>query len=218
MDKDILIYVLGYVSAIGTLVPFLFGIFRYKYLKPEYKWILLLFGLGSLTELISRIYANLINPNNVWIFNVYQILETILIIVFYSKMTKVKSKKRLLLIFTLLFTAISIHHILNTEISRLNDLSLSIESIVVVLLTILNFHSILKNQIYTNILAAPIFWINSGFLIFFSGNLFLHIFSKYLQEYALNAFFELWVFHSIFNIILYTLISIGLWKTKTSQI
>jgi hypothetical protein len=218
LDKNILIYVLGYVSAFGTLVPFLFAIFRYKYLKSEHKWLLLLFGLGSLTELVSRIYANIVSPNNVWLFNIYQILETTIIIIFYSMLTQVKLKKRLLYLFIILFTIVSVYQISNIGYARLNDLSFSIESIIVVLLTILNFHSILKKQVYTNILNAPIFWINSGFLIFYFGNLFLHIFSKYLQVHAINAFFELWVFHSMFNIILYILISIGFWKTKKSQI
>ncbi len=199
-------------------MPFLFGIFRYKYLQVQLKWIFLLFGLGSLTELVSFIYKTLVNPNNVWIFNFYQILETTIIIIFYSMLTQVKLKKRLLYLFIILFTIVSVYQISNIGSARLNDLSFSIESIIVVLLTILNFHSILKKQVYTNILNAPIFWINSGFLIFYFGNLFLHIFSKYLQAHAINAFFELWVFHSIFNIILYILISIGFWKTKKSQI
>ncbi len=199
-------------------MPFLFGIFRYKYLQVQLKWIFLLFGLGGLTELVSFIYKTLVNPNNVWIFNIYQIIETTIIIIFYSMLTQVKLKKRLLYLFIILFTIVSVYQISNIGSVRLNDLSFSIESIIVVLLTILNFHSILKKQVYTNILNAPIFWINSGFLIFYCGNLFLHIFSQYLQAHAINAFFELWVFHSMFNIILYILISIGFWKTKISQI
>ena len=218
MNKDIFIQIISWASAIGTSIPLFLGVLRYRYLQNPLKWIVLLFGIGSLTELLSLIYATSINPNNVWIFNIYQILETTIIIIFYSMLTQVKLKKRLLYLFIILFTIVSVYQISNIGYARLNDLSFSIESIIVVLLTILNFHSILKKQVYTNILNAPIFWINSGFLIFYFGNLFLHIFSKYLQVHAINAFFELWVFHSMFNIILYILISIGFWKTKKSQI
>lgn len=219
MDKNISIYILGYISAIGTIIPFLFGLFRFKYLKPEYKLILVIFGLGSITELASRLYATYINPSNIWIFNIYQVLETILIIGFYLNITTSRLKKRALVIFAFIFVIISISQILKNKLSVLNDLSFSIESVLVVILSILSFHSILKRQIYTNILAAPLFWINSSFLLYYSGNLFLHLFSKFLLEHALYAFFELWgVWHSLLNIGFYILISIGLWKTKTSQI
>ena len=219
MDKNIFIYILGYISAIGTIIPLIFGAFRFKYLNREYSIILILFGIGTLTELASRVYSSMINPNNIWIFNIYQIMETNLIIAFYSSVTKNKIKKIILLLFAIIFSAISTYHLFTTKSNMLNDTSFSTESVIVVLLAILTFNSILKKQIYTNILAAPLFWFNSAFLLFFSGNLFLHIFSKYLQEHALYAFFELWgVWHSSLNIIFYILISIGFWKTKTSQI
>jgi hypothetical protein len=79
----------------------------------------------------------------------------------------------------------------------------------------LTFNFIIKDQKYNNILTAPIFWINSAFLFYFGGNMFLHLFSDYLQEHALSTFYELWgLWHSSLNIIFYTLISIGFWKTR----
>ena len=219
VDKNIVIYILGYISAIGTIIPLIFGILRFKYLNRKYFIILILFGIGTLTELATRVYSSIINHNNIWIFNIYQIIETILIIAFYSSVTKNKIKKNILLLIAIIFSGISIYHIFTNKSNMLNDSSFSTESVIVVLLAILTFNSILKKQIYSNILAAPLFWFNSAFLLFFFGNLFLHIFSKYLQEHALYTFFELWgIWHSSLNIIFYILISIGFWKTKISQI
>jgi hypothetical protein len=210
--------ILGNISAYGILFPLLLAIIRYKYLSKSLKFIFALFIAGALTEIASEIYINFIGDNNLWLLNSYQILETIIIVLFYYSLTNNKPKQIVILLFIMSFVFISIFYFLKVKSNSLNNFPYTVEAIAIIALVLLSFHSIFKKQIYSNLLNAPVFWVNSAFLIFFSGNIYLYLFSKYLQEHALNAFFEIWVFHSILNIIFFILISIGLWKTKKSQI
>ncbi len=174
-------------------------------------------AFSILTELTSFLYAYLFRAQNIFILNSSVIIETLLICLFYYTIILNKWFKIIIIQALFFFIILSVQQIIVTSKGSLSYVSLTVESIIIVILSILTFHDLLKNAIYSNILSAPVFWINSGFLLFFSGNLLLHLFSHYLQEYAEKAFYELWGFHSILNIILYLFISIAFWKTKTSR-
>ena len=220
MENSTSIYtILGYISAFSTLIPFIFGIVFYRNSETTLRIATILFGLGLFTEIFCRIYATFINPNNIWLFNVYQLIETILISAIYYTWFKNKLLRYALLIFCSLFIVIAVNEQISSGTKTLNSLSLSIESIAVILFSFITFFLFLKESLQVNILSVPFFWFNTAFLIYFTCNIFLHLFSQYLQEHALYTFYELWgLWHSLSNITFYTLISIGFWKTRKSQI
>ena len=220
METKSSVYLLfGNISAYGIIIPLGIAIYRLKHLSTSEKLIFLLFLLGAITELTSEIYINFISKNNLYILNTYQIIETVVIALFFFKLTENKLKKASLVIFISSFVVIGAYHLYTNGNKTLSNLCLTIESLAIISFVLLTFHSIFKKEIYTNLLAAPLFWFNSGFLFYFAGNLYLHLFSQYLIAHAQYAFFELWgLWHSLFSIIFYILISIGLWKTKKSQI
>jgi len=220
LEKGTSIYfILGYASAIGTVIPVCVGFIRRKFLDFDSKLIFILFILGTLVEILSRLYSNYISKNNILFFNIYQILETGVITTYYYRLIPNKYFKNIILFTLLIFMLYSSLIVYSNHSNALNSFSFTIESIVFAFLATLQFHYLLKYPRYHNIISAPIFWVNSAFLLYFSGSLFLHLFSQYLISHAQYAFFELWgLWHSILSLIFYTLISIGLWKTKTSQI
>lgn len=57
----------------------------------------------------------------------------------------------------------------------------------------------------------PIFWLNAGALMYFSGNLFLFIFSNYLLFEPHRVLRESWALHAAFLMVYYVLIAIGIW-------
>jgi hypothetical protein len=208
---------LAYFSSFITILPFIIAYFRKTYLTKEQKLLWALIAISILTEIIGNISVFCFNSkNNILLFNLYTIIETILISTYYYFIIPNRYWKSLIFIISVLISTYSISQLLPTKVTSLNSISLTTESLMIVVFSILTFHNILKYPKYLNLLSAPIFWINSAFLLFFSGNLFLHLFSQYLQEHGLAAFYELWaLWHSLLNILFYTLISIGFWKTKT---
>lgn len=176
--------------------------------------ILTLLSISLLTEIVSLILILYFKTSNIVLYNYFILIETILLY-FYFGHIQSNIIRLISTIFLIFFILISSYELVINSIKSMNAVSFTLQSIYSIVFSLLAFHHILKEQKYNNILKASVFWINSAILLFFTGNLFLHLFSKYLQEHALNAFFELWAFHSFFNIVFYSLISIGLWKTKT---
>ena len=210
--------ILAYIASAFTIIPFIIALLHRNYLSKEFKILWLLVTCSLLTEITSSILVFIFKTSNVQLFNCYIIIETIIISLFYVSIIENKLWRILFSVFCASFSIYSSVQLITSSIKTLDYVFLTVESLMVILFSIVAFHNILKFSKYNSLLSAPIFWINSAFLLFFSGNLFLHLFSQYLQEFAQKAFYELWGFHSLFNIIFYSLISIAFWKTKTSQI
>lgn len=210
--------ILSYLSAIILLIPVCIGIIRFRFIKEKHLLIFLSILISLFTEIISFILIKFFNQSNILLYNGYIIVETVLLFLYYLKYLENNLLKSITKFIAFIFVVVSVFEIIMNKKGAMSDISFTFESIFIIMLTIITFHYLIKSQIFSNILSAPIFWINSGLLLFFAGNLFLHLFSQILQEFAQKAFYELWGFHSILNIILYSLISIGFWKTKTSQI
>ena len=206
-----------YFSAAMLLLPVFFGFFRLKHLIKNYLFVLILVVVSLIVEIISYTIIKYFNSSNIVLYNIYMIIETLLISAFYFSYVDKKSLKITILIITSMFITASIIELIIQKKNTMSEISLTFEALFAISMAVITFHQILQKQLYLNILKAPILWINSGFLLFFAGNLFVFLFSKFLHEFAQKAFYEIWGFHSILNIILYILISIGFWKTKTSQ-
>ncbi len=209
---------LGQISAVSTLIPFVTAFIRKNNLSKELKILWFLIICSIITEIAGLILAFVYIVNNAHIFNIYVIIETLLISSFYYFVIQNRIWKLICIFLAIMFSVFAIIQLFLNPVKTLNNLTLTTESLMVIIFSVITFHYLIKYPKYKNILSTPIFWINSAFLLYFSGNLFLHLFSHFLTEYAQKAFLELWGFHSVFNIIFYTLISIGFWKTKTSQI
>jgi hypothetical protein len=192
------------------------GMMNLHYFGKSEKIIFVYLVIALVTEISTFIYEYLFNSENMLIINSYVIIEMATICLFYFYTLSYKRFRFIILAIITLFILFSIFQ-MALERKGISNISLTFESIIIIVLSILLFNDLLINTRYSNILSAPIFWINSGFLLFFSGNLILHLFSQFLQTYAQKALYELWGFHSVLNIILYILISIGFWKTRTLQ-
>lgn len=210
------IYILfAYISSFSTLFPFSIAFISRRYLQREHKTLWLLVSCSILTEIISYILIFMFKTGNVSLFNFYIIIETILISSYYFLISRNKLFKICISIFNIWFISYAIIVLATIHDKTLNNVLLTTQSLIVIASSITTFNSIIKEQKYNNILSAPVFWINTAFLFYFGGNMFLHLFSNYMQEYALYTFYELWgLWHSSLNIIFYILISIGFWQIK----
>jgi hypothetical protein len=151
--------------------------------------------------------------NNMFVFHIYTVVEFTFISIFYMKIVSSERLKNAIIVLILLFLGVAIFDYINNK-DKMDDLSTTTESIIVMLFSILGFSYMLRNPVQSRVVAIPLFWFNTAFLIYFAGNLFLFIFSSYFQSHFQRQFYELWGIHSIVSIIFYLLISTGFWKTK----
>lgn len=210
--------ILSYVSAYFSIIPLIIGLYRFRFLKDHVKIILFLVVFATLTEFVNMFYQHLLISRNISLLNIYVIVEALTISFFYYRFFESGNFKLLTMVAGILFLIVSVQQIVSTDKDMMNHISVTLESVMVSLFSILTFHQLLEKGTYSNILNAPVFWINSAFLFYFTGNFFLHLFSSYLITHSQYGFSELWgLWHSLVNILFLILISIGFWKTQISQ-
>lgn len=86
-------------------------------------------------------------------------------------------------------------------------ISNSAQSVLFILLSLLYFYQLLTRQEFVHIEKQGLFWINAGVLIYFSSNIFLFmLYNRIIDSHEWN----LWIIHSITNIVANVLYTIGL--------
>lgn len=206
---------LTYISSAFAFFPFFQGILKRRKLVIELKLIWILILLSIFTDLLCGVFSLKLNVSNLILLNIYIVLETILLLLIYSIIIKSHIWKLIIPILIGFFIFYTLYFLNFKNIKTLDSILLTSESLSVTTLSIIYFHNLLKYHEHKNILSFPFFWINTAVMFYFVGNLFLHLFSSYLQEHALFAFYELWgLWHSLLNIIFYSLIGIGFWQIK----
>jgi len=170
--------------------------------------------LTVIVEAINEIHVES-NINNYYIFHLFSVFEFSLISLFYYRFFNRYFKAPIIIVFIFVFFAIAYIDYRINGFNSVDDFSISVEAIILTFYSLFLFYYILKNLLFENLLAAPVFWINAGIIIYFSGNLILFVFSSYLFETEPERYHMVWYsIHSTINILLNILFGIGFWKTK----
>jgi hypothetical protein len=207
--------ILAYSSSAFAFFPFVQGVLNRNKLLLELKLIWLLITLSIITDFLGGLLSYNLNISNLFLLNIYIVIESILLLVVYFLIIKNYKWKLIISILIALFIIYALFFSNFKSIKSLDNIVLTSESLSIMALSIIYFHCLLKFPVHKNLLYIPFFWINTALIFYFVGNLFLHLFSTYLQEHALYTFFELWgIWHSLLNILFYSLISIGFWQIK----
>lgn len=206
--------ILSYISSSFVLIPLVFGLFKKKSLSPILFPILYLIILSGFTEGINIILSTR-SINSMFLINSFTILEFSLLSIFYLRFFKGYYPPKLFYVLIVLFTCLVIFSsFFINEITVIDGLSYSVESLIFMAYSLFAFYLILKKLLFQHLLESPFFWINTAILIYFSGNLFFFLFSTYLQKFNIKDFGTFYALHSVLNITYYILISIGFWKVN----
>ncbi len=195
-------------------VPVTVALYKYRYLSTAMRCIAFYVFLGGLTQLASS-YLNGLRHNNLWVLHWYTPLEFACIVWFYSKVLQGFVKKGLFIAAGLGFTVLSV---LNStflqDTETFNTYARSLEGILVILFCLSWCYRTLDEMKIQRLEQNPVFWVNTGFLLYFSGTVLLFAFSNYIMDFnrALNLY--IWAFHALFSLLLYIFITVGLWKAQ----
>ena len=209
---SILIYTyIGYISVFATFLTLIVAILRNKTLIKEMRVLFLYVLIAAFIEILSSTFAKF-NIKNLYLINLFTVAECTILSLFYLKIFTIK--KYSIIIFVLLFCFYSIFiydFIFLHGVNNMDVFPVIVESFILMGLSLFYFYELAKKMEYVDILSNPLFWVNSSILIYFSGNLFLFIFSNYILTLPNN---KLWSLHDILNIIYNTLFIIAFWKTS----
>lgn len=199
------------------LLPTLVALKSHKKQSEELKTILYYLILSVLTQTISFIFWKQ-SINNLPILHVFTLLEFLILLRFYSILLKGFFSNFFFIALGIFFILFSfIDSFLIENIFTFNTLGRSVEALIFISLSICWFIKIVSTD-ENSILPTykGINYINGGFLIYFSGSIVLFSFSNFINQLARPLLMNIWTIHTLLAVILYLIITFGLWKCKTT--
>ncbi|HWY38714.1 MAG TPA: hypothetical protein VNY73_09160, partial [Bacteroidia bacterium] len=198
-------------------IPLAIGIINRKKVKNDFPFLLYLAIVSFVLETVI-ISLHTYHINNLVFLRASTIAQFVLLSLFYNKSLVPSKVVTFIRIFIVIFLAVALFDLYKNGLSAMDDMSLTFASIVLMLYSLFTFYHIMQNPVQLNILSDPLFWFNTAVLIYFSGCLFLFLFSSYILTYSPKARYELWGINSVLNIIFNSLTATGFWKTRHRQI
>lgn len=198
---------LGFYLIWTIFIPFVYGIFKYKSIK-NYKWLFYFICLGSVNEIVNRILIVSGVHNTLLLSHIYAFVSFMLLSLFYQSVLKNFIGRKWFLILMLGFSMFyAVNLVFLQSIQDYPDLPFSISSLVFITLSLLYFYKIMIEAKIVKLTSEPLFWINTGIIIYFTGNLFFHILFNLMlnssREFLLRAGFFFRVMIGLFYIIIF---------------
>lgn len=210
MSKE-LFQILANISSFMIVIPLILSGYKFKAL---YKIQTKLFYLIILTFIVELI-ANLLwrnKMNNLPIYHFYTVFELLLILNIYITVLKHPFSKKFFVFIGIGFTVFAIINTLYfQDLTTFNSNTTTLLGILVIFLALSYFYTLLKEVKYSALESNPMFWINSGFLIYFSSNLTLFFINNNIFKGSTEASYLVWGLHAIVNIILIVFYTIAVW-------
>jgi hypothetical protein len=193
-------------------IPFIVGIIKRKYLVNELKITFFYTCNGVIFEFISATMWHYKIPN-LYLFHIYVLTEFFFISWFYYEIFKKYVSPKTIPIIFLIFIIFSLidTFVLHNPLT-FNSYAKTLECFIIVAYTVFYLYKTFDEFQDEDPSDTPVFWINAGFLFYFSGCLFLFTFSNIILTQGRQMNMITWALHAFFIVIMNSLISIGFWK------
>jgi hypothetical protein len=207
------------ISDIGRLIiviSFITGILKYKYLSSGLKYLFWFIAYGVANEISVEIlgYFDLkqrMMPQR----HLYTFISFLLLGLFYNSVLKGFFKRNWILLIIILF---EIYFLINSffisGIFEYPGFARSISIFILVSFSVIYFYKTMIEAKIKKLFNEPLIWINTGVLLYFSGNLFFNILFDIIFEYSKEFGLITYFYFNVLNIIFYALLAIGFWKIK----
>ncbi len=202
---------LSFISSLAVILPLCVALWKYRRLgvmQQKLRYLLI-------TIFIVEVIANVLwfrKENNMPVYNIYSILEFLLIVHMYKDALKRLFSKHFFTILSLVFVIFAIINMSVLQgIKTFNSNVTTMLGFIVIFLSLSYFYALLKEEIYSPLDKKPMFWINAGFLIYFSSNLILFFINNSMFTKPDAVSHLVWGLHAIVNIILIFFFTIAVW-------
>jgi len=204
----------GYVrliSSFAVLLPLCIALWKRRRLVPIQQKLFYLLVVICIVEAIANVlwYRK---ENNLPVYNFYSIVECILILNLYREALKRRFSTYFFITVGIGFTVFAIVNMRYFQaLTTFNSNVTTVLGFLVIFLCLCYFYALLKEEIYSPLERKPMFWINAGFLIYFSSNLLLFFINNSMFTKPDSVSYLVWGLHAIINIILIIFFTIAVW-------
>lgn len=135
----------------------------------------------------------------------YTLLEYLTLTFIFYYFLDNRTARRVIVALTVFFVVFLICFYLIVNIKRLDSFPIGIESIIVLVYTVLYFYNILKTASNESIIEKSSFWFIIGILIYISFTFFFNILANSLDREIINSYFHYSYLGDILKNILFTI-------------
>jgi hypothetical protein len=210
---------LVFTQYVCYLISIIVGIKLLRYFDISLKLIFSLLCLGLMTDVISLSYTWILKKQNLFIINIYSLLEFASLSLFYIININSLFFKRLIFLFLLIYNLISLFEFYTNSVSSIAYYKIAaLENFLVSFYAICFFVFSMKHNPEKISTKYPLFRINSGILVYYMPFIIIYLFTEYLYKIS-NLFITALInnFNNILTVILITLIIIGFLKSKSQN-
>ncbi len=185
------------ISACSIIAPIIVGAIYVRSLSFALKILFVFVVIAGALELTTSILS-FHKVNNLIFFHVFVYIEfSVIALIFFFSYDSVfwRAVSLLFLVAFLLFSVIN--NIWYETFDDFNRNQRYAEGMLVIIMSGGYYISLLRRPIHRYLERQPMFWLASGWLIYFAGTLYLFLFSKELLSMETQ---EWWTLHAILNI------------------
>jgi hypothetical protein len=184
-----------FLSGLGLLITLI----RIRRRRQEIKILGIYFVASLLSLFLTKLLYSLgISPNyaaTAYLLAVFPVISFIYYLAFDKRYGNV------LMTVALCFEAFGIINVLLVQRGAINSYTYIVISLIMIVYGLSYFFTLMKEMPTYDLYRLPMFWINSAFMIYFAGNLFLFVFTDYLVDVLNNNLIVYWTIHNVLSII-----------------
>ena len=145
---------------------------------------------------------------HVILIRIFLVLEFLLICLFYHILFKSTKIKYTLVISAFIFVLFCIYNYVQSVHNEFDFMPLVVECLFFTFFILFYFYDVMQHSFEAPLFQMPSFWISVAFLVYFSGNFFLFLFSRSM-EHEDNFGFQYTLIYSTMTIVKNILLCIG---------
>lgn len=191
--------VIANISVISSLLPILAFLLLKRNWTERLKWVCFCIILVSLMADLVNEYLASHKQSNLWVINIYFLVDSLLIFYFFFRNFKGRHTYQRLIMVLLTVLVISwCWHVFNNGIRTLDSWSNGVETLSIIVLSILFFYDQLTKPESLFVYSTPVFWIVVGVLVYKAGTFFLFLYFNTLEQSEKEIFGNYYIINSAF--------------------
>ena len=200
------------LAILPTMATALLAIVNWRHLPSRMRPLAILSFFSLFTEVVARIFW-VFKLSNLFIWPIYISIEFALLVQLYNLAgnSSFLQKIRWYLTIGLASMAVLEAGLRSTQPLIIDNVVRIIESLLIVSIVLSYYHNSLEDVTEQQIWQQPLFWVSTGLLFFFVGNILIYTFINFALFYSQQVNFQIWLVHAALNSVLYSLYAYALW-------
>lgn len=203
-------FILNQLSALSGLLPIGAAGLRYRTYGGTLRLLAWFFVVSGLFDLASVITDHW-NIRNLPLFHLFSVVNLLFLSAFYHRIIQGRRWRQAIWVAAGLILLFTLYRaVLPGGLWQFPSAVMTAQCGLFMALALLYFYQWLHQPVLTAIEHNPLFWVNAGVLVYFSGNLFLFMLQEWISRTPQPHHANYWAIHSVANIVANLLYAIGL--------